>query len=248
MQRTPDETACDRVRNRLPLVAAEDDRAPGEAGDDRRAVEAHLAACEPCRARRDGLARALEALQAAAAESPVEPHAPSLWPALQARIAAREEAPRPRKAADRPRPRKASSRPTPAPAAPAGDRLLRPLLTGPVGALAAAALLALFVGLPLADRAREESAAQIRSALSPLPPAARPLVVAPARPEPPSSSDSPESADLALLDAPPLLDPEGRALDVPRPTPPPATPPAVRFDLDRGIPMPPDARVARPAY
>jgi len=229
MRRTPDDTACDQVRDRLPLVAAEDDRAPGEAADERRAVEAHLAACEPCRARRDGLARALEALQAAAAESPVEPHAPSLWPALQARIAARAEAPRPRKAADRPRPRKAEVRPTPAPAARSGRTPWT--LASPVGALAAAALLALSVGLPLADRAREGSAARIRAASAPLPPAARPLplVVAPARPETPPASDSPEPADLALLDAPPLLDPEGRA-------------------IDRGIPMPPDARVARPAY
>jgi hypothetical protein len=231
MRRTPDETACDWVRDRLPLLAAEDDLAPGDAGEARRAVEVHLARCEPCRIRRDGFARVMDALSAAAAESPVDPHAPSLWPVLQARIAAEAGASR-------------------------GSRNLAVgasrLLSGPVGVLAAAASLALCVGLPLAERFREESNARVLAASTPLPPAvpAFPLVVAAPRPEPAPAptAEAPDPADLALLDAPPLLDPEGRAIDAPRLTPPPATSPAVRFDLDRGIPMPPDARIDRPTY
>lgn len=268
MRKTPDEIACDWVRDRLPLMAAEDAPAPDEAVDDRRVVEAHLAGCAPCRARRDGLTVALDALSAAAAESPVEPHAPSLWPALQARIAAQAAGPRPRKSAESRRPDARSRRPaeSTAPrtiptwadrAAAACDRRLLPL-AGPVGGMAAAALLALFVGLPLADRSRSESDARIRAASEPLPAPSRtlPLVVASSRPEASTAADTPPPADLALLDdrslarsdEPPLLDPDGRPLDAPRPAPAPATPPAVRFDLDRGIPMPPDARVDRPAY
>ncbi|WP_337176618.1 hypothetical protein [Paludisphaera sp.] len=225
MRRTPDERACDWVRDRLPLVAAGDDPAPGDAGEARHAVQAHLDRCDPCRARRDGLARAMDALSAAASESPVDPRAPSLWPALQARIAAESASPR----------RGAASRPW--------------SLGAPVGALAVAASLTLFVGLPLAERVREESAARMEAASAPLPPPApsSSLADAPLQPEFPDEGPS-EATDLALLDAPPLLDPEGRAIDAPRPTAPPDTPPAVRFDLDRGIPMPPDARIDRPTY
>ena len=190
-------------------------------------------------ARRDGLARALEVLHAAAAESPVDPDAPSLWPALQARIAA--EGRRPRPLADRPRkssPRRVAAR----------DRLIGSSAV-PLAALAAAALLALAAALAWTDRVHERSAARVLAASAPSPaavqaPAPTPMPdVASSRSRPASVAKADESTDLALLDDPPLLDPEGRAIMAP-----PATPPAVRFDLDRGVPMPPDSRIAQSAY
>ncbi|MDG3007827.1 zf-HC2 domain-containing protein [Paludisphaera mucosa] len=292
MKRTPDETACAWVRDRLPLFAAdEDDPAPtadaGPARDERIAVEAHLERCAACRGRRDGLALAFDALAAAAAESPAEPHAPSLWPALQARIEAQAGRPRTRRAGEaapgarsRGPLERAASRlagvrddlplqrarigdsareqsPARLRAWLAPDRLLRPL-AGPVGALAAAALAAIAVGLPLAQRLRDDSQGRIDAAATPLPALERaiPLVVTPPRADVIEAPVA-EPGDLALVNErslaqntePPLRDPDNRGLDVARPAPPPpATAPAVRFDLERGTPMPPDTLAGKPAY
>jgi hypothetical protein len=73
--------SCIWVRDRLPLVAG------GEwLGPDRRPVERHLIGCPACRQRLDSLRDALAVLHVAAAESPADPEAPSLWPALARQI------------------------------------------------------------------------------------------------------------------------------------------------------------------
>ncbi len=100
--------SCEWVRGRLPLWMGLGDGAsdPGSDGDDlsapdRRSIEAHLGACPACREHRSRLARALEALDLAAVSPPVGADAPSLWPALERRIAdhhSRDQSPRSRAA------------------------------------------------------------------------------------------------------------------------------------------------------
>lgn len=72
---------CTWVRDRLPLLAGND-----LLGSERRRVERHLIGCPHCRGRKEALESAFEVLQAAAAESPVNRNAPSLWPALARQI------------------------------------------------------------------------------------------------------------------------------------------------------------------
>jgi anti-sigma factor RsiW len=76
-----DKYRCRWVRARLPLLAGDE-----LAGSERRRVERHLLGCSDCRQRRVVLTNALDVLHAAAAQSPVEPEAPSLWPALARQI------------------------------------------------------------------------------------------------------------------------------------------------------------------
>jgi anti-sigma factor RsiW len=72
---------CQWVCDRLPLLAGDD--LPGL---DRRRVERHLIGCPKCRHRRAALDQTLGILQTVAAESPLRPDAPSLWPALARQI------------------------------------------------------------------------------------------------------------------------------------------------------------------
>jgi hypothetical protein len=88
--------SCEWTRGRLPLSlgpGAEPDPPGDEAVDlgdeERRAIERHLAACPGCRRHRSELAGAIDALAVAAGSLPVATDAPSLWPALERRIAAR---------------------------------------------------------------------------------------------------------------------------------------------------------------
>jgi anti-sigma factor RsiW len=84
-RRTP---SCDWVRARLPLEIGRDD---GDlAARERAKLRRHLADCESCRRDRAALADAMAVLSAVSEISPVEPHAPSLWPALELRIRERE--------------------------------------------------------------------------------------------------------------------------------------------------------------
>jgi anti-sigma factor RsiW len=55
-------------------------------GLDRRRVERHLIGCSRCRQDREALGLALDVLHAAAARSPAQPDAPSLWPSLARQI------------------------------------------------------------------------------------------------------------------------------------------------------------------
>ena len=97
MGTTMDNSSCEWVRGRLPLCMGAGDGPddPGDDGgdlgvEDRRTIERHLAACPGCREHRSELAGALGALAVAAGALPVVPDAPSLWPALERRIAAHQ--------------------------------------------------------------------------------------------------------------------------------------------------------------
>ena len=139
------------------------------------------------------------------------------------------------------------------------DRLLG-ALTSPAGLGATAALGAFVVAASLLHRSEIEAGARIAGASAPIPIElqAVPLVLTPARPrveaplaresaearyqEPESSSTEPEALaqNTAPLQPPPSSSPA-----------PAAKPTAARvydYDLERGIPMPPDARIAKPAY
>ena len=93
---TMDNSSCEWIRGRLPLSMGNGDDVHDPGGDggdlgleDRRTIDRHLAECAGCREHRSELAGALGALAAAAGVMPVVPDAPSLWPALERRIAAR---------------------------------------------------------------------------------------------------------------------------------------------------------------
>ena len=95
MGTTMDNPTCEWIRGRLPLGlgSGEGLDRPGGEGDDlgsdeHRAIGRHLAGCPGCRRHRSELADALGALAVAAGTVPVRPDTPSLWPALQRRIAA----------------------------------------------------------------------------------------------------------------------------------------------------------------
>src|SRR5262245_51334733 len=85
---------CEWVRARLPLwVGVSDDPTERDGREDelsvgdRQSIERHLRVCPGCRAHENSLVQALAAL-ASAADLPVLPDAPSIWPVLEARIAA----------------------------------------------------------------------------------------------------------------------------------------------------------------
>jgi hypothetical protein len=95
MGTTMDNSSCEWVRGRLPLcMGPSADLTDPDAGggdlsvEDGQAIERHLGSCPGCRALQTGLSLVLEALTAAAGSLPVVPDAPSLWPALERRIAA----------------------------------------------------------------------------------------------------------------------------------------------------------------
>jgi hypothetical protein len=93
MGKSRNDAGCDWVRPRLPLWMGDRnsriDR-NGEGGDlsllEFQGVERHLDHCSTCRRHLSTLERALATLDAAVADLPVEPQAPSLWPALKRRI------------------------------------------------------------------------------------------------------------------------------------------------------------------
>ena len=70
------------------VAGSTDDRDGDLDRGDRLRIEAHLDECADCRKRRSALARSTALLSAAAIEMPVEPHAPSLWRGVDARIEA----------------------------------------------------------------------------------------------------------------------------------------------------------------
>lgn len=72
---------CHWVRGRLPLLVGDELR-----GLDRRRVERHLIGCPQCRQHQAALGQALRTLHTAAATTPVQNDAPSLWPALARQI------------------------------------------------------------------------------------------------------------------------------------------------------------------
>lgn len=302
MNRTPDATACNWTRRRLPLYvgAVADDAGSTDDRDvdldraDRLRIEAHLDACADCRKRRAALARSTALLSAAAIELPVEPHAPSLWGAVEARIeaskasrptlgarVARAAAPAPVRAlADRAGDRvdrvreglpfrfawhrdtighdlpdrwrdllERGSRPT----VRLGDRIFS-ALASPSGLGAAGLAAALIAAFAAVHRSQSESEALMAAQSAPIAIElqAVPLVLAPALPEVrevESRASEPESAPIESE----ALAQNAAPLQPPAPSTPAAAvkPAAARvydYDLERGIPMPPDARTGKPAY
>jgi hypothetical protein len=89
---------CERIRAGLPLWVGDGGinrgADPRDRGDltakDRLEIEQHLASCASCRRYQSSLESAMAALFTVATETPFDPNAPSLWPALKHRIARRE--------------------------------------------------------------------------------------------------------------------------------------------------------------
>ncbi len=93
MGKTTNDAGCDWVRARLALWMGdrvERTDGNGEGGDlnvrEHQRIERHLDHCATCCRHRSDLERALAILTVAAADLPVEPQAPSLWPDLKRRI------------------------------------------------------------------------------------------------------------------------------------------------------------------
>jgi hypothetical protein len=279
MGTTMDNSSCEWVRSRLPLYVGAADQAPddpaGDGGDlgagDRRAMGRHLTGCPECRAHRSGLAGALGALAATACVPPIPPDLPSLWPALERRIAAHPPGGDPATARGW---EPAPAGPGPTWAALDDERPLdsawiqdtlnevaeaagwpaRPTRAAVswrvVGVSLAASVLVLLVVLPVTWRLREVAAEKMLAYSRPVPALVGPP--APAAGEVDRGALAPEgdrdipAGELAQAD--PIRPPA---------EPPPATDAArdrsgtsSRFgnDLELGIPMPPDGRDSKSVY
>ena len=280
MGKTMSNPACDWIRVRLPLwVGDSADQAErnGEEGDlsaaDRQAIERHLGDCASCQRYRTTLDQAMGALAIAAAQMPVEPQAPSLWPALERRIANHNA--------------RMSSRWLRAAGRLAdpwsrawgvlnGERALRQAWTRDsvrealrgrqrqgseskripglvLGISVAASLLIAIVEVPALHRQWVDAQSTIVANAAPLAdPDVSPL---PPDEEPLETSDPDEVNDVA---ANPLVQTEpARTSETPvagldgvsAPKPSPASPPRrFGYDLEHGTPMPPDAREPKPVY
>jgi hypothetical protein len=114
----------------------------------------------------------------------------------------------------------------------------------------AASVLVLLIGLPIVHRQRADARATISANAAPL---ERPVILpAPTDEESPATSDLADAVDVPanqLALAEPVQPPEAPASG-PDGTPAPKTvaPPRFGYDLDHGIPMPPDSRDSRPVY
>jgi Putative zinc-finger len=282
MSKTMSNPRCDWVRICLPLwVGDSADRTDrnGEEGDlsaaDRQAIERHLEDCAPCRRYRTTLDQALGALAIAASHMPVEPQAPSLWPALERRIANHD-------ARMSSRWLRAAGRFTD-PWSRAwgvlhGERALRQAWTrdslreaihgrqrqGPeskrmpglvLGITLAASLLVMMIEVPALRRQSVDAQSRIianaapleDSGVSPLPPDEEPLETS----DPDEVSDAGANplvqTEPARTSETPVAGLDGPSAPKPSPT---ATAPSRRFgyDLEHGTPMPPDAREPKPVY
>lgn len=185
MKPKPEPIDCRWTRGRLASMTGTE----AEPREDR-TVAAHLARCAGCRDHLESLRGALAVLELAAAESPVDPRSPSLWPALQARIAAAE-----------------------AEIETGRTRRTVPLaVRGAPGLAAAAAILAAMIAGPALRSWRADSEARIAAAKTPLPaPAARvdPLEIV--GDEPPEAAVNDDS--LAQNTPRPNPRPPGRSAD-----------------------------------
>jgi len=269
--------ACEWVRARLPLwVDVSDDPTErnGEGGDlsteDRRSIERHLRACPSCRQHRTALDQALGALAIAAAALPVPPDDRSLWPMLERRIETYQ-------ARTSSRWLRAvhgiADRGIRAWAVLDGERPLRLAwmrdglreaiagrersMTGPrrrtglvLGLSVAAAVLALLIGFPAASRQLADAESTIRANATPLAGRVDPPVQPQA--EPPAISEPGDDRDIPanqLAQAEPIAAPEPTASGLDgTPASKAGAPPRFGYDLEHGIPMPPDARDSKLVY
>jgi hypothetical protein len=268
---------CEWVRACLPLWVGDNDDAiqrtsdEGDLGlEDRRSVERHLGACPSCRQHQAALEQSLSALASAAACLPIPPDAPSLWPVLERRIAAHDARTRSRWIRAM---RGVVDRGLRAWAALGGEQTLRlawvsdnlgealgcrersvrehrrrPGLV--LGFSLGAAALILLIGLPVVRRQQAEAQAIISANAGPL---ERPVLLpAPPDEEAPATSDLVDTDDVPanqVAQTEPVQPPEAPApgLDG-TPTLKAAAPTRFGYDLEHGIPMPPDSRDSKLVY
>lgn len=86
---TMNDSRCEWVQARLPLLLGEADRDQSDlSGDEQAKLDHHLEQCAECRRHQAALARAVDALAAAARQC--SSAVPSLWPSLERRIREQE--------------------------------------------------------------------------------------------------------------------------------------------------------------
>lgn len=234
MRPRPNQIGCRWTRDQLRRTTEErGGLAPSQLGGHP-FIDAHLERCGACRDYLESLRNALEALEMAAAEPPAEPRSPSLWPLLEARIAAQA---------------RQSELETVPPSPWLGllSRWPRP------GLAAAAAVLIVLTVHPRLQAWRADSESRIAAAEAPL------AIIAEAeRPRPapsppiqvelfeaiePDEADEPSRSEVGV---------EGLARNTAPPSPIPTDrstetaddiAPRYDFDLERGVPMPRGAQV-----
>ncbi len=276
MGKTTNDAGCDWVRARLPLWLG--DRGVrtdgnGEGGDlsslEHQRIERHMDHCDMCCRHRSELERALAILAVAAADLPVEPQAFSLWPDLKRRIEEFHQ-PAPSRWArvalaftDRWR-CGLTGVTTDQPVRRAWDRnRLQAIFTSradrPIGSNHRVGLLlglGLIASVLIAVIAvpgfwREWANAQSTITANALPPADRgsPPGERAIEPQPdPSRWDDVETQnEVVQADAARPVELPGSGVTSST-EPKPAAPARFDYDLERGIPMPPDARESKPVY
>ncbi len=242
--KTMSNSTCDWVRSRLPLWVGDYDvqsEPTGEEGDlvatDRLTIERHLDDCCSCRWYRAALDQAMGALAIAAAHPPVDIKAPSIWPALEFRIADQNDRELARRVWT-------TSRLT--------DPCNRRKLAFTLGIGLAASLLVAVIGYPILHRQWLEAqstidanaAPLVERSVAPLPPAEE-LV---GNPEPEETVDTGVSqvAQTETARAPEGPESGLDANSIPKQPPPPHR--RFGYDLEHGTPMPPDSRELKPVY
>jgi hypothetical protein len=268
---------CSWVRARLPLwvdkgVDEEQSEAIGDGRDlsarDSRVITQHLAECAACREDRLDLEQALGVLAVAAAQLPVIPEAPSLWPALERRIAN----PKASDGGHGPQGMDMAVRPLGCWSELDGDRPIRRAWTrdtirelftsnrlhGPkskrttdlIWRLSIAATIAIgVIQFQILQRQSADAEATIAANRTSLEEPIAPLTT--------SEEPVPELVDREINEVPPN---QLAAADPPRPSERPAAavetvpvpksspPTRLGFDLDHGTPMPPDSRETKTVY
>lgn len=269
---------CEWIEDRLPLWVDNGDcdgstEVPGERGDltttERQQIRRHLASCTRCQRRRLALEQAFGALAVVANEVPIALDTPSLWPLLEQRIADRDTsgggrwslAPR-RSTARSVRPwanldsvrplRRAWTHDTlgellAGSDQPTGDSKRFSTWLFKTGAVAAAVLVTL-TGTWMAHREWVIAQNMIPTNNMPL---ADPLPVAVVAEEPPLENvdrnrDDVPINQLAEVEPPRIQETVSPRVEAIAPKPSMHT--RFGFDLEHGIPMPPDSREAKPVY
>ncbi len=244
MGMTMSNSTCDWVRAHLPLWVGDCDvrsEPTGEEGDliaaDCVTIERHLEDCNSCQRYRAALDQAMGALAIAAAHLPVDTQAPSIWPALELRIADQND----RKSAHWVW---TSSH--------FADPWNRRNLALALSIGLAASLLVAVIGYPILNRQWLDAQSTIDAntapladhTVSPLPPDEE-LV---ANPEPDETVDS-GASQVAQIE--PARAPDGPVAGMDATTTPKQPQQQQRrfgYDLEHGTPMPPDSRELKPVY
>jgi hypothetical protein len=265
MGKTREDAGCNWVRARLPLWVGDlDVRTDGncEGGDlnsvEHERIERHLEHCATCRRHRTNLERALETLAAGAADLPVEPQTPSLWPALKRRIQDRHQ-PAPsrwirvaRALTTDQAVRRAWARDSlQAIFASRGSDSLRSKQRArlALGLSLIASLLIAVIMVPGLWREWAIAQSTIKANASPLADrGASPKEGAlEPRPEPTRSDDSQVQDEVVQAELIRPVEPTGGGVNSSAEAKP-ASPARLGYDLEHGIPMPPDARESKPVY